>query len=94
MEIESEEYEKIVGPDKERKVLRIRVDEIANNAGTRISIHIATTNGTQLQNSIVMTFLASNNEAKYEAILAEMRMEIALQIKILRVFNNSKLVMD
>lgn len=38
MELESKEYEKTVGPNKERMVWRIRVDGTSNKAKNGISI--------------------------------------------------------
>lgn len=58
--------------------------------GSGIRIQILTPDGTQLTNSIILDFTASNNEA----VLARIRMVIALQVKFLKVFNDSKLVVD
>lgn len=59
-----------------------------------IGIQIITPDGSQLTNSVIIAFPMSNNETKYEVVLVGMRMAIALQVKFLRIFNDSKLVVD
>lgn len=94
MDMETEEYDKTVGSDMERKIWIIWVDGSTKKLGSGIRMQIITPNVSQLTNSIVIEFSASNSETEYEVVLTGMRMAITLQVKFMRLFSDSKLVVD
>ena len=48
--------------------------------------------GKQLKQVIRLRFHASNNKAKYEAILSRLDLVLALSVSKLRIYNDSQLV--
>ena len=50
----------------------LNVDGASNNKGARIGIVLTTPEGSIIEQFFTLDFLASNNEAKYEAVLARL----------------------
>lgn len=53
-----------------------------------------TPEGDAIEQYLFVDFSASNNEVEYEAVIAELRLAKALQVRILIVFTDCKLVLD
>jgi len=62
--------------------------------GAGIKIVLTTSEGSIIEQSFTLGFLASNNEAAYGAVLAELRMAITLGITWLEVQCDSSLVVN
>ena len=58
-----------------------------------VGVVITTPNGETLKYGIQLKFPATNNEAKYEGVLTELRVGKALGAKYLLIHSNSKLVL-
>ena len=52
----------------------LNVDGASNNKGSKIKIILTTPEGTIIEQSYTLGFPATNNEAKYEAVIAGLRM--------------------
>lgn len=48
--------------------------------------------GEQLEHTIRLGFLASNNEAEYEVILSRLNLALALSASKLRIYSNFQLI--
>ena len=64
----------------------------ALQAGARIVV--ITPEGIKLEHSFTLSFKASNNEAKYEALLAELRVVSNLGAKEVEIYSDSHLVVN
>ncbi|KAI5352565.1 hypothetical protein L3X38_005456 [Prunus dulcis] len=56
--------------DMPKDMWQLRIDRGSNHKGARAVVIIITLDGTLLEQVMMMGFLASNNEAEYEALLA------------------------
>ncbi|XP_059649894.1 uncharacterized protein LOC132295604 [Cornus florida] len=72
----------------------LRVDGSSNQASAGVGVVMSTPEGTKLQQSICLKFPATNNEAEYEALLAGLRLACSLQVRCLKVFSDSQLVIN
>lgn len=61
------------------------VDGASNSKGLGVSLLLVTPDNSIIEKSIFLRFNATNNEAKYEAVLTRLRMAQALGIKGLEV---------
>ena len=59
----------------------------SNNMGACIIVILTTPKGSIIEQSFILDFSASNNEAEYEIVLAGLRMTITLGVKGLEVVN-------
>ncbi|RDY01917.1 hypothetical protein CR513_14702, partial [Mucuna pruriens] len=71
----------------------LSVDEASNQTGSEAGVILEGLNGVLIEQSLHFEFKANNNQAKYEALLAGMRLEEELEAKTLMVKSDSKLVM-
>ncbi|XP_059669197.1 uncharacterized protein LOC132314338 [Cornus florida] len=89
------EYEgKPEEPDPSEPQWELRVYGSSNLTSAGAGIVITTADGTKLQQSIRLTFPAINNEAEYEALLAGLRLANQLQVRCLKVFSDSQLIVN
>ncbi|XP_059635240.1 uncharacterized protein LOC132277396 [Cornus florida] len=65
---------------KIEKIILALVDGSSNLTSAGAGVVIITSKGTKLQQSICLTFLATNNEAEYKALLAGLRLANQLQV--------------
>ncbi|XP_059629698.1 uncharacterized protein LOC132272598 [Cornus florida] len=72
----------------------LQVDGSSNLIRVGAGNVIITPEGTKLQQSIRLTFPATNNEAKYEALLTGFQLANQLQVRCLKVFSDSQLVVN
>ncbi|KAI5353190.1 hypothetical protein L3X38_006083 [Prunus dulcis] len=71
---------------------QLRVAGALNQKGAGAGVVIVTPDGTLLEQAITVVFLASNNEAEYEALLAGLRLAKELSIKKLIIYSDSQLI--
>ena len=67
-------------------------DGVANQKGSGIGIILITLKKLVMEKSLRLGFLATNNEAEYEALLAGMAMVKKLGGEVVEVYSNSRLV--
>lgn len=70
----------------------VQTDGLSAQKRGGVGVVITTSSGEVLKYGFQLKFLATNNEAEYEGILTELRLEKALGAKNLLVQNDSKLV--
>ena len=68
------------------------MDGVANKKGSGIGIVMVSSDGITSEKSLRLGFVATNNEAKYEALLAGLKAMQKLGGKIIRAYCNSRLV--
>ena len=73
---------------------RVLVDGAANQRGSRVGLVIISPEKIIIEKSLRLGFSATNNEAKYEALLVVMTMVQRMGGKVVEVFANSRLVVD
>ncbi|CAL2254006.1 unnamed protein product [Prunus armeniaca] len=79
-------------PSQPRDMWQLRVDGASNQKGAGAGVVIITPDGTLLEQAITLGFPASNNEAEYEALLADLRLAKELAIKKLAIYSDSQLI--
>ncbi|CAL8990806.1 unnamed protein product, partial [Prunus brigantina] len=79
-------------PSQPRDTWQLRVDGASNQKRAGAGVVIITPDGTLLEQAITLGFLASNNEAEYEALLAGLRLAKELAIKKLAISSYSQLI--
>ena len=70
------------------------MDGASSALGARVGIVVITPEGIKLEHSFRLTFRASNNEAKYEALLAGLKVISNLGAKEVEVYSDSRLVVN
>ena len=85
---------KSVGTISARETLhwRVYVDGAANQKGSGIGLVLISPEGIAIEKSLRLWFSATNNEAKYEALLQGMTMVQKLGRRVMEAFSDSKLV--
>ena len=73
---------------------KVFVDGASSASGAETGIIIITPDGIKLEHSFRVGFKASNNEAKYEALLAGLRVVSELGAKEVEVYSDSRLVVN
>nr|XP_023895551.1 uncharacterized protein LOC112007441 [Quercus suber] len=73
---------------------KVFVDGASNYTGASAGVVIVTPEGIRLEHSFKLRFRASNNEAKYEALLAELRTVSSLGAQVVEVYSDSRLVVS
>ena len=68
------------------------VDGIANQQGSGVGLVLVSPEKITIEKSLRLSFLTTNNEAEYEALLMEMMMVQKMGGKAVKVFSDSKLV--
>ncbi|XP_075658901.1 uncharacterized protein LOC142628745 [Castanea sativa] len=86
--------EKSVGmiSKKEYLLWKVYVDGAVNQRGSRVGLVIISPDKIVIEKSLSMGFLATNNEAKYEALLVGITMVQKMGGKNVEMFSNSRLV--
>ncbi|XP_028053007.1 uncharacterized protein LOC114257443 [Camellia sinensis] len=73
---------------------KLFVDRASNRNRAGLGIVLTLSDGLIIEQVITLGFLASNNEAEYEALLAGLRSALRMKASALMVFSNSKLVVN
>ena len=68
------------------------MDGVANQRGSGVGLVLVSLEKITIEKSLRLSFLATNNEAEYEALLMGMRMVQKMGRKVVKVFSDSKLV--
>ena len=68
------------------------VDKAANQRGSGVGLVLVSPENITIEKSLRLSFLATNNETEYEALLMGMRMVQKMGRKAVKVFSDSKLV--
>ena len=76
----------------EARPWRVFVDGVSSVMGAGAGIVIVTPEGIRVQHSFKLGFKVSNNEVKYEALLARLRVALSLGATDLEVYSDSQLV--
>ena len=71
---------------------RVYVDGTANQRGFKLGLVLISPEKVIIEKSLRLGFSATNNEAKYDALLVEMAMVQKMGGKIVEIFSNSRLV--
>ena len=67
-------------------------DGAANRKGARVGVVLITPEKLVMEKSLRLGFLATNNEAEYEALLAVMAMINQLRGEVVELYSDSQLV--
>ena len=89
------EYSQKPAQDKEphkKEWWTLRVDGASRSSGSGVGLLLQSPTGEQLEQAIRLGFPASNNEAKYEAILSGLDLALALSVSKLQIYSDSQLV--
>ncbi|XP_059658685.1 uncharacterized protein LOC132305016 [Cornus florida] len=78
--------------DHEDSSWKLFVNGSSNQMRARIGIKLQTPEGTTLSQAIRLEFSETNNEAKYETLLAGLKLAKELKVKSLVVFSDSQLI--
>ena len=70
------------------------MDGASSSMGAGAEIVIITSEGVWLEHSFRLGFKASNNEAKYEALLVGMRTVLDMGAQAVKVYSDSRLVVS
>ena len=73
---------------------KLFVDGASNRHGAGLGIVLISPDGLTIEHSITLGFPASNNEAKYEALLAGLKSAIQMKAAELMVYSDSQLVVN
>ena len=73
---------------------RVFVDGASSTMGAGVGIVIVTSKGIQLEHSFRLGFRASNNEAKYEALLVGLRTVLGMGTRDIEIYSDSQLVVS
>ena len=78
----------------ENRSWRVFVDGALSAMGASAGIVIITPEGIRLKHSFRLGFKASNNEAKYEAFIAELKTALDLGARDVEVYSDLRLVVN
>ena len=70
------------------------MDSAFSTSGARVGIVVITLEGIKLEHSFRLGFKASNNEAKYEALLTRLRVVFDLGAKEVKIYSDFRLVIN
>ncbi|GKV37983.1 hypothetical protein SLEP1_g45941 [Rubroshorea leprosula] len=70
------------------------VDGISNNKGSRASALLVGLDGYRSEHALKFNFDATNNMAKYEALLLGLQLALELKVMAIRVYSDSQLVVN
>ena len=71
---------------------RVYIDGVANQRGSRVGLVVISPEKIIIEKSLKLGFLATNNEAEYEALLVRMTMVQKMGGKTVEIFSDSRLV--
>lgn len=74
--------------------LSVYVDKASNTRASRIGIVLQSPKGIKLEHSLRLNFQTSNNEAKYEALMVELRATAKVEATDVEIHSNSHLVVS
>ena len=78
----------------ENRSWKVFVDGASSAMGVSVEIIIITPEGIRLEHSFTLGFKAFNNEAKYEALIAGLKIAFDLGARDVEVFLDSRLVVN
>ena len=78
----------------ENRPWKVFVDGASNALGADAGIVIITPEGIRLEHSFRLSFRASNNAAKYEALLARLRAVLGMGARDVEIYSDSRLVVN
>ncbi|PNX98240.1 gag-pol polyprotein [Trifolium pratense] len=81
-------------PNSEADKWTIFVDGASNSAGAGAGIILENGAGTIIEVSVALSFPASNNQAEYEAFLADLRLAKDVGAREVKIFTDSQLVVS
>ena len=86
--------EKLVGTISQYRLLtwEVYVDGASNQKGSRVGLVLISLKKVIIEKFLILDFLATNNEAEYEALLIEMTMVQRMGGKSIELFLDSRLV--
>ena len=73
---------------------KVYVDEVANQRGSRVGLVLISPEKLTIKKSLRLGFSVTNNEAEYEALLEGIRMVQTMRGKAIKVFSDSRLIVD
>ena len=73
---------------------KVFVDGASSAMGVGAGLVIITPEGVRLEQSFRLGFRASNNEAEYEALLAELRIVLGIGARDVEIYSDSRLVVS
>ena len=73
---------------------KVFVDNVSSALGAGVGIVVVTLEGIKLEHSFRLGFKASNNEAEYKALIAELRVVSDLGAREIEVFLDSRLMVN
>ena len=73
-------------------IWKLSVDEASNAQGNEAGLILTSPEGIDIEYALRFGFHASNNEAKYEAVIAGLNLAHSLEVDQLEVYNDSQLV--
>ena len=79
---------------KEPLQWKVYVDGVANQKGSSVGLVLISPEKLVMEKSLRLGFSATNNEAKYEALLEGMSMVHKMGGKSVTIFSDSRLVVD
>ena len=77
-----------------QELWKIFIDGSSNENGSGVGIILISPKGHRFHIALRFGFKASNNEAKYEALLAELRVAKELKAKVVQCYSDSQLVVN
>ena len=92
MEFTSEELVEATQTTPDLPIWRLSVDEVANAQGSGAGLIFTSPKGIDIEYALKFGFRASNNEAKYEAIIVGLILAHSMEVDKLEVCSDSQLV--
>lgn len=77
-----------------KEVWKLYVDGSAMNNASVVGIILVTPTGYKFHSALRFKFKATNNESKYEVLLAGLRMDTGLKAKAIKCYSDSQLVVN
>ena len=71
---------------------RVYIDSATNQRGSRVGLVLISPEKITIEKSLKLSFLATNNEAEYEALLVGMTIVQKMGGKVVEIFSNLRLV--
>ncbi|XP_028121360.1 uncharacterized protein LOC114318622 [Camellia sinensis] len=84
----------IAGQPSDSDPINLQAFQDPSEYGARLDIVLISPDGVTIEHSIALGFLTSNNEAKYEALLAGLKSALQLRASELIVYSDSQLVVN
>ena len=91
MEFTSAELAEATQPTSDLPIWRLSVDGAANDQGSGAGLILTSPKGIDIEYALRFGFRASNNKAKYEAVIARLNLSYSMEVDQLEVCSNSQL---